>query len=323
MTEPTLAVVVPAHQAEDDLPKCLDALFAAGFEPGEILVVDDGSRDGTGDVARKANVRVVRNDRPAEPAEARNRGAREVEAEILVFVDADVVIHKGARRRILEHFKEPDIVAVFGSYDDAPPAPTVVSRYRNLLHHFVHQQSRAEAATFWTGFGAVRREAFLALGGFDRDWQNIEDVEFGVRLKRTGARIRLDRELLCTHLKAWSLRSMLKTDLWGRAVPWSRLLLFEGWSGDDLNATAPHRWSAAAVVAGAAGLIAAPFFPLALIVTAAALAVFVAANAPFLRFLSGRKGLGFAAAALPYHILHYGAATLGLGYAVATRLTQR
>ena len=55
--------------------------------------------------------------------------------------------------------EEPGIAAVFGSYDDEPGAPNLVSQYRNLLHHFVHQTGRTEASTFWTGCGAVRRDA--------------------------------------------------------------------------------------------------------------------------------------------------------------------
>ncbi len=59
--------------------------------------------------------------------------------------------------------RDPALTALFGSYDDAPAAPGLVSQYRNLLHHFVHQQGvfRDEirpAHTFWTGCGMIRRE---------------------------------------------------------------------------------------------------------------------------------------------------------------------
>ena len=65
---------------------------------------------------------------------------------------------------------EPDVSAVFGSYDASPPARGIVSEYRNLLHHYVHQTSGGLATTFWAGLGAVRREAFVAVDGFD-DWR--------------------------------------------------------------------------------------------------------------------------------------------------------
>ena len=102
------------------------------------------------------------------PAAARNRGAEQVAGDVIVFVDADVTVHPDALERIREAFAaDPELAAVFGSYDDAPAAPQLVSQFRNLLHHHVHSSSPGPAETFWAGLGAVRREPFLAAGGFD------------------------------------------------------------------------------------------------------------------------------------------------------------
>ena len=60
-----------------------------------------------------------------------------------------------------------DAVAVFGSYDLPPRSPNVLSQYRNLFHHFVHQTSNDRATTFWAGCGAVKASAFRAMDGFD------------------------------------------------------------------------------------------------------------------------------------------------------------
>lgn len=75
--------------------------------------------------------------------------------------------------------REPDIAALFGSYDDNPGETTFLSQYRNLLHHFVHQQGCEDASTFWAGCGAIRREVFLSIGGFDEGYVRpaIEDIE--------------------------------------------------------------------------------------------------------------------------------------------------
>ena len=70
-----------------------------------------------------------------------------------------------------------------------------MSAFRNLLHHHVHQQAAGPATTFWAGLGAVRREAFLASAGFDAERYpvpSIEDIELGMRLAPTAARIGLD-----------------------------------------------------------------------------------------------------------------------------------
>ncbi len=320
-----LKVVVPAHQAAETLGACLGALLAAGFAPRDVLVVDDGSRDGTGAIARSSGVRVLVHEAPKRPAEARNAGARaafesapapetmpDAAAEIVVFVDADVAVHADMRERIAARFaREPDLDALFGGYDAAPPAPAVVSRYRNLLHHFVHRRAHPDAETFWTGLGAVRRARFEALGGFDPAWDYLEDVEFGLRLRAAGGRIRLDPAIQGTHLKAWTLGSMLRTDLWGRAIPWTRLLRARAADMGSLNTTREHQLAAGSVAAFAAGLVAAPFWPPAAIGALAAAALFLGANARFFAFLAKLHGPVFALRAAPYHAAHYGAALAG------------
>ena len=83
-------------------------------------------------------------------------------------MDADVAVHADAFRRIRAAFTaDPGLTAVFGSYDDDPPALGAVSGFRNLLHYHVHQSSAGPAGTFWAGLGAVRRDAFAEAGGFD------------------------------------------------------------------------------------------------------------------------------------------------------------
>ena len=105
-----------------------------------------------------------------------------------------------------------------------PPDPGFFSQYVNLRHHFVHQRARREDATFWAGCGAVRRTLFLRADGFDADRYprpSIEDTELAARIRKFGA-TKLDPDLQVTHLKRWTFRSMVETDIFSRAVPWAR-----------------------------------------------------------------------------------------------------
>jgi glycosyltransferase involved in cell wall biosynthesis len=234
-----LSVIIPVYNGRGFLGQALQALASSCRSPDEVLVVDDGSTDGSGTLARAMGARVISQaDGPKGPARARNLGAEQAVGDILVFLDADVVVHLDTLARIAVHFQEePDLSALFGSYDADPLAPGHVSRFKNLLHHFTHQRSPREASTFWVGCGAIRRDVFEALGGFFEGYGRpaVADIELGLRLKEAGGRILLDPEVLVTHLKAWTFVSLLKSDVFDRAVPWSRLILKQGRLPATLN----------------------------------------------------------------------------------------
>src|SRR5687767_1770649 len=146
-----VSIIVPVCNNPGDLHDCLVALKATTYSNFEIIVVDDASvTDETRVVADRAGVKMLRQDMNAGPSSARNRGAREATGDILFFVDADVVVGPRAVSRVADTLaRRPEVAAVFGSYDDEPRAPGLVSQYRNLLHHYVHQHGNVEASTFW------------------------------------------------------------------------------------------------------------------------------------------------------------------------------
>jgi len=148
-----------------------------------------------------------------------------------------------------EFSRNRDLDAVIGSYDRRPAANGFVSEYRNLMHHFVHHRGKREASTFWAGCGAIRKSVFLESGGFNENYRapSIEDIELGYRLARTGRKLALNPEIQVTHLKSWGLRSMLKTDFFYRALPWSELTLRSGRMPNDLNLRISQRISVALV----------------------------------------------------------------------------
>ena len=285
---------MPATNAPPTLAACLTALEAAAEPPDEVIVVERASAPG--------------------PAAARNEGAERAGGEVLVFVDADVVVHRDAFARIRRAFADDDgLDALFGSYDDAPTADGVVSGFRNLLHHHVHQTSPGEATTFWAGLGAVRRSAFEAEGGFDAARYaepSIEDIELGMRLAASGRRIRLDPGIQGTHLKAWTLASMLRTDFSRRGVPWVELLLEQPGSPSALNLGWRHRLSAAVVVSAAVALVTSRPRP-----ALAAAAALVLLNADLYALLGRRLGPRGAVAGVGLHALHHlaGAAAVPAG----------
>lgn len=204
------------------MARALEGLCAAEVPCARIVVVDDASKDGTAEIALGYGVQVEVLSRNGGPARARNRGAALIKDDVIIFVDGDVIVHPDAIKRLLASIEQN--AAVFGSYDAAPIAPGRISRIRNLFHHWTHQCSPGEVASFWTGLGAIRRDVFEDIGGFDEQMDYMEDVDLGMRLSRAGHKVILDPLVLGTHIKSWTLSSMLLTDLWRRAVPWARLI---------------------------------------------------------------------------------------------------
>lgn len=328
-----LSVVIPAHNDGAKLARCLAAVSASDYRDYECIVVDDASTDEIAPVAEPFGTRVIRViDGPRGPAYARNAGAAAASGEILVFIDADVVIAPDTLRRFAEGFDHhPEITAIFGSYDDAPAVTDFVSQYKNLFHHFVHQQARVEAGTFWSGCGAIRRDIFLSVSGFDAiryPRPSIEDIELGYRLRAAGHRIMLDKQIQVKHLKHWTLRNLMKTDVFDRGVPWTRLILESRHLPNDLNLDIPQRLSA--LLAGATWLYAvamlfvpdAQRWPLLLGPPLVAALLIVALNRRLYAFFAERRGVVFAVAALPLHLLYYSYNLLALGLGTATFLAR-
>src|SRR3712207_5284656 len=181
----TLSAIVPATDRPTTLDRVLDAIGAEARAPEEVIVDTEPRHEGH--------------------AAARNIGAGRAGGDVLVFIDADVLVHPDAFTRIRAAFGEdPSLAALFGSYDDRVGESDPVSGFRNMLHREVHVAAAGEAQTFWAGLGAVRRDVFLKAGGFDAARYSrpaIEDIELGLRISDAGCRIGLDPDIQGTHLK--------------------------------------------------------------------------------------------------------------------------
>jgi len=316
VNHPFLSVIVPAHQGARVLRQSLAALRASDLPSRlwELIVVDDASTDETSLVAAEYADTLVRLAcKPRGPAYARNRGAEAARGDILVFIDADVCVHHDTLRRFADLFRsETTVAAAFGSYDARPPALGIVSQFRNLMHHYVHHRNPGDAETFWAGCGAVRRDAFFDVGGFN-EWHyprpQIEDIELGRRLRMRGHRIVLRPEIQGAHLKRWTFRNGIVTDFRHRGVPWMWLILAEGPNpaGGALNLRAVEKICTALVGFMIAALATAAFLrsTLPLTAAAAALAGVLALNHDFYRFFIRTRGPLFALAVIPLHLAYY------------------
>lgn len=279
--QPSLSVIVPATDRRPTLARCLAALDRACGDVDEVIVVRECALPG--------------------PGSARNRGAMLASHSILVFVDADVEVRPDVLALIRKRFADdPDLIAVFGTYDDDPEERDVVSMFRNLLHHYVHSSSAGGVDSFWAGLGAVRLSAFELVGGFDPriERASVEDIELGSRLARVG-RIELDPEIQGKHLKRWTVMGMLQTDLNRRGIPWIRLALQGRATRTGLNLAWRHRVSAASCLLVAGSILCRRSRS-----TVVGLGVLCAINQRFYRLLAGR-GRRYVLSGIALHLIHH------------------
>ena len=309
---PVLSVIVPVYNSRAELEQCLAALTKSRYDDFEVLVVDDGSTVPIEPLAEEYGFGYLRIDGPGGPARARNRGVEKARGRYVVFIDADVSVHTDTLALFADAFARdpvPERVdAVVGSYDDAPACPGFLSQYKNLFHHYVHQQSRGEIQTFWSGCGAMKRDLFLAFGGFDEKRYRrpaIEDIELGARMSAAGRRIVLDGRIRAKHLKRWTLVNLLKTDILDRGIPWTRLMLRAGEMASTLNVTPVQRLSVALTYLALFALLVAGFWPMALAGTVASAVTITILNLDFYRFLSRHRGFRFTLRAMPMHWLYF------------------
>ncbi|MFH0990054.1 MAG: glycosyltransferase [bacterium] len=180
----SISVIVPAYNEDGGISHTLECINIAKNYLRErdgpsvdILVVDNASTDRTGEAARGSNVRVIQ-EAVRGVANARNAGARTAQGDILVFIDADVVVPETTLWRVFQVMSNPRCIggAVNTHYQ---PTSTLVKRYLEAW--------RALGSLLRMSQGAVqfcRRESFLSLGGYDETFYMGEDVDFYWRLTR-------------------------------------------------------------------------------------------------------------------------------------------
>lgn len=315
----TISIIVPVYNGGTNFYQCLSSLSAVRSRVLEIIVVDDGGTDDSGLLAKQIGAKVFKFASPGGPARARNRGAQIAQGSILFFIDADVTLTEETIDQVLATFREcPTLAALIGSYDDEPGAKNFLSQYKNLFHHYTHQTSCEEASTFWGACGAIRREAFWAVGGFDERYRypSIEDIELGYRLKRAGYQIQLNKAVQVKHLKHWKVGSLLRAEIFYRAIPWTELLWRDQQFNNDLNLKHSSRLSLVCTYALLLCFIAGWWwFPAWLIGLGMGLILLIL-NWPLYSFFYQKRGLLFTVQVVFWHWLYffYG----GLAFAIGT-----
>ncbi|WP_406439298.1 glycosyltransferase [Streptomyces sp. NBC_00631] len=220
-----VSVIVPAYNEKECIANTLESL-ARSTHPIEIIVVDDGSTDGTSEIARTAadklgmtNVRVVRQENAGKPA-ALNNGVRNASYDIVVMMDGDTVFEPETVRHLVQPFADPEVGAVAGNAK-VGNRNTIIGAWQHIEYVMGFNLDRRMydllrcMPTIPGAIGAFRRDAVLQVGGMSEDTL-AEDTDITIAMHRAGWRV-----VYQEHAKAWTEAPGSFKQLWSQRYRWS------------------------------------------------------------------------------------------------------
>jgi len=207
-----VTMVVPARDAAATIGRCLLAALDVRMQPGSplarIILVDDGSRDGTADIAREIGVEVLGGTGRGAGA-ARNMGWRAATTDLVWFVDADCVPDPDSLGALLPHLRDARVAGAGGTYGIGPGA--------SLLQRLIHEEIKVrharmpESVDFLATFDVLYRRGVLEdLHGFDERYLKGQDAEFAFRAIEAGHELRFEPRSVVEHHHADRLGRYLR-----------------------------------------------------------------------------------------------------------------
>jgi GT2 family glycosyltransferase len=251
---PIVSFVIPVRNDARRLERCLKSIAANRFPQSaiEIVVVDNGSDDGSDECARQLGATVMSVPR-GTVAQLRNRGAAASRGSIVAFVDADHELDRDWIAAAVEMLASGGGTAAAGAPYSSAPQPTWVQRQCDAMR--VRSSEAREVNWLGSGNLAVTRNAFDRVGGFDERLTACEDVDFCNRLRLQGQRLIADPRLRSVHFgDPATLRSLFLGELW-RGRDNVRVTFRGPWTIRDLRSAIAPIVTLLALALAVAGLL--------------------------------------------------------------------
>ncbi|MGE4159477.1 MAG: glycosyltransferase family 2 protein [Planctomycetota bacterium] len=202
---PELSVLIPSKNGSETLPLLLSALKSQLAPDDELVVVDDGSTDGTGRIAAAMGARVVAHESSRGVAATRNRLAKESSRGVLVFLDDDVIPYPSYLDEVRRIFSDETVQVCQGIHSSAPAdaRPDSWQICEAASWHFYMTEQIVESGSCYSLTSqafCIRRELFETLGGFDESYKEAGGEEFALTLRiLESSAIRYTPELVTFH----------------------------------------------------------------------------------------------------------------------------
>ena len=213
MTNPRFSIIIPAYNAKKTLSACLESLAdqSVAKEDYEVIVVDDGSTDGTAKIAKKFDVKYIFQTNQG-PAAARNKGADAAAAQIILFTDADCVPDHNWIREMVSPFSDREAIGVKGAYKTRQTELAARFAQAEFEDRYDLLKKSSTIDMIDTYSAAFRKDVFLNIGGFDQSFPvaNNEDTDLSYRLSAKGYKMVFNQEAFVYHTHPNSFLKYLK-----------------------------------------------------------------------------------------------------------------
>jgi len=196
--QPVVSVVILAHNEEKWIASCLESVLKDSFKDKEVIVVDDGSTDRTGEILQRFPITVVRRDKPCGPSSARNVGVREARGEIIVFIDGHCIVDDPEWiQRFLRVFDDPEVGAVGGYF----------SRGTNKRGpSLTFGPAKPQLRLIKSANAAYRKAVLEQVGGFDTMMEWGGDAALTYKVHKSGWKVVHSRDIMVAHAeKIWPI----------------------------------------------------------------------------------------------------------------------
>ena len=217
---PKISVVIPVYNCRETIRKCLNALAALDHSSFEVIVVDDGSTDGTAEICEAfPGTKVIRLDRGG-PSCARNVGISQAQGEFVAFTDGDCIVDRKWLAELEKGFGRPEVAGVGGDQKSPEDETTTGKRIQEFLKligfmtDYIKTASTMRETEHNPSCNVMYRKSALAeVGGFDEELFPSEDVELDLKIRRRGYGLLYNPAAVVGHYRPGNYRdfaSMMK-----------------------------------------------------------------------------------------------------------------
>ncbi len=201
-----LSIIVPVYNGEETIESCLNSIYYSNRKDFEVIVVNDCSTDSTVKKIKKYPCKLINLDKNEGVANARNTGAKHAKGELLVFVDADIYLHKDTLSKMVETHNKNNKMKIIGAVDSGKYFNVnYSSKFCKLKILYSYKWKRDELfrefSSFQSECSLCEKKVFEEVGGFSTVYKKagVEEYEFGSRVIKKGYMNYIARHILYDH----------------------------------------------------------------------------------------------------------------------------